>query len=384
MSDGKALSASGPAGELTLVAPAQASSFRFQPAGGCPAYPEVEIDVERRAVQGRRSPYGEVARLRRRAHPRDGLRVPRRRRAHCGRPWTPVRRARRARRLPRPLRRTARARSLENAVSYGNPAARHDPVGWPTFKDWPAPDSLTHEQHLLQVARARLARRPADLRQPARREQRALRDLPAQAATPATRWTRSGCRRRTCTSCRTTSTRRTAARARAGSGSSPTPFQARRVINAGQARGRHGHRDLASCSAAAQKPAYPTVHRRHIDQQLDEVYGLGVRTWSWSTSSTTRSPASPATTATTGDVVNSGNILETGSVLGDADLHRARDARPRQGADRSRVHHSSDALFGAVARGAPAARRAAGLPGRPALQRARPDRRSASTLDQRA
>ncbi len=21
----------------------------------------------------------------------------------------------------------------------------HDPVGWPTFKDWPAPDSLTHE-----------------------------------------------------------------------------------------------------------------------------------------------------------------------------------------------------------------------------------------------
>ena len=32
--------------------------------------------------------------------------------------------------------------ALETALS-GEP--RHDPVGWPTFKDWPAPDSLTHE-----------------------------------------------------------------------------------------------------------------------------------------------------------------------------------------------------------------------------------------------
>ena len=31
---------------------------------------------------------------------------------------------------------------LEAALS-GRP--HHDPVGWPTFKDWPAPDSLTHE-----------------------------------------------------------------------------------------------------------------------------------------------------------------------------------------------------------------------------------------------
>ena len=38
--------------------------------------------------------------------------------------------------------------------------------------------------HLLQVARAVLARRPADLRQPAGREQPALQALPAQARTP--------------------------------------------------------------------------------------------------------------------------------------------------------------------------------------------------------
>ena len=34
---------------------------------------------------------------------------------------------------------------LEN-LFYGNPLRTHDPVGWPTFADWPAYDSLTHEQ----------------------------------------------------------------------------------------------------------------------------------------------------------------------------------------------------------------------------------------------
>ena len=32
---------------------------------------------------------------------------------------------------------TAPARSSRTSLSYGNPVAPHDPVGWPTFKDWP-------------------------------------------------------------------------------------------------------------------------------------------------------------------------------------------------------------------------------------------------------
>ncbi|MGC0362532.1 microsomal dipeptidase-like Zn-dependent dipeptidase [Rhodococcus sp. 27YEA15] len=35
---------------------------------------------------------------------------------------------------------------LENVVSYGNPFKEHDTTGWPSFADWPAQDSLTHEQ----------------------------------------------------------------------------------------------------------------------------------------------------------------------------------------------------------------------------------------------
>ncbi|RAY16105.1 Coagulation factor 5/8 type domain-containing protein [Actinomadura craniellae] len=35
---------------------------------------------------------------------------------------------------------------IENLLRHGSPLGTHDPVGWPTFEDWPAPDSLTHQQ----------------------------------------------------------------------------------------------------------------------------------------------------------------------------------------------------------------------------------------------
>ena len=69
---------------------------------GCTAYPESQIDVSGDPHAGRHAVPG-GARLRRRAHPRHGLRVPRRRRA-LRQALGPVRRAVRARRLPRPHR----------------------------------------------------------------------------------------------------------------------------------------------------------------------------------------------------------------------------------------------------------------------------------------
>lgn len=35
---------------------------------------------------------------------------------------------------------------FENFTRTGSPIGTHDPVGWPTFKDWPAWDSMTHQQ----------------------------------------------------------------------------------------------------------------------------------------------------------------------------------------------------------------------------------------------
>jgi hypothetical protein len=64
--------------------------------------------------------------------------------AHCGEPWNPLGPAAALVDCPdhHP---NGSAAVLENAL-YGDPLHTHDPVGWPTFKDWPSPPSLTHEQ----------------------------------------------------------------------------------------------------------------------------------------------------------------------------------------------------------------------------------------------
>lgn len=64
--------------------------------------------------------------------------------AHCGEPWNPNGPAAALVDCPDHYPNGAGA-VLENAL-YGNPLRTHDPVGWPTFKDWPAPSSQTHEQ----------------------------------------------------------------------------------------------------------------------------------------------------------------------------------------------------------------------------------------------
>lgn len=64
--------------------------------------------------------------------------------AHCGEPWNPAGPAAALRDCPDHYP-DGTAAVLENAL-YGDPLHKHDPVGWPTFEDWPSPPSLTHEQ----------------------------------------------------------------------------------------------------------------------------------------------------------------------------------------------------------------------------------------------
>ena len=64
--------------------------------------------------------------------------------AHCGEPWNP--KGAQAALVDCPDHYPdGTAAVLENAL-FGDPLRKHDPVGWPTFKDWPAPASMTHEQ----------------------------------------------------------------------------------------------------------------------------------------------------------------------------------------------------------------------------------------------
>ncbi|HEX4976546.1 MAG TPA: hypothetical protein VFV40_01655, partial [Nocardioides sp.] len=62
--------------------------------------------------------------------------------AHCGRPWHPYGVEIALADCEDHQRQNGCASPLETALTQ-EPC--HDPVGWPTFKDWPAPDSLTHE-----------------------------------------------------------------------------------------------------------------------------------------------------------------------------------------------------------------------------------------------
>ena len=61
---------------------------------------------------------------------------------HCGKPWDRFGAPYALVDCPDHSATQGYGAALEAALS-GRP--HHDPVGWPTFRDWPAPDSLTHE-----------------------------------------------------------------------------------------------------------------------------------------------------------------------------------------------------------------------------------------------
>jgi microsomal dipeptidase-like Zn-dependent dipeptidase len=138
---GRALAVGG--GALVAVDAGAAERFGLVEASGCASYPEVEIGATGRPATG--SPaYGEVSGLvdghmHGMAYEFLGGR------AHCGRPFHRFGAPYALVDCPDHEIGNGCAAVLEN-VLYGNPVRCHDPVGWPTFKDWPAYNSLTHEQ----------------------------------------------------------------------------------------------------------------------------------------------------------------------------------------------------------------------------------------------
>jgi hypothetical protein len=118
------------------------SRFEVAKAEGCSAYPEVEVNAVGEPTTGSPS-YGETSGLVD-AHMHmmafeflGGA-------AHCGKPWHRYGAPYALRDCPDHYPNGGGA-VLENALSGGS-RTTHDPVGWPTFKDWPAYNSLTHEQ----------------------------------------------------------------------------------------------------------------------------------------------------------------------------------------------------------------------------------------------
>ena len=156
----------------------------------------------------------------------------------------------------------------------------HDPVGWPTFKDWPAPNSLTHEGTYYRW-----------LERSWRGGQRIFVNLLVENNQLCELYPIKH------NSCDDMDSIRLQAKDMyemqdyidaqfGGPGEGfyrivRSPWEARQVINAGQDGGGHGHRDQRARSAAPSSgcPAAtcPSATRTSIDTQLDEVRKMGVR-----------------------------------------------------------------------------------------------------------
>ena len=139
-----------PAAGYLAVAPTQAATFVPAPTSatqftpyrieGCTPFPEISTNVEGDPTAGTTA--FEETRGYLDAHTHGMAFEFLGGDAHCGRPWSPWGVAVALKDCPDHYYSDGYGAVLEAFLS-GNP--HHDPVGWPTFKDWPAPHSLTHE-----------------------------------------------------------------------------------------------------------------------------------------------------------------------------------------------------------------------------------------------
>jgi hypothetical protein len=271
---------------------------------------------------------------------------------HCGRPWSPYGVTVALRDCP-DHEITGGKGAVVEAFLSGKPT--HDPVGWPTFKDWPAPESLTHEgtyykwmerswragQRILVNLLVEnnklceiypLKHNSCDDMDSVRlqaADMRALeRYVDAQSGGPGKGWYRIV----------------------------TTPDQARRVINAGKLAVVMGI-ETSVPFGCTQKLGVPDLKctRATIDKQLDEVRKMGVSQMELVNKFDNALSGVAGDEGATGYLVNSANTLETGSPWrmqtcnpNDPEIHdKDQDNSIPVG---SGDIPAQDALFGAVAK----------------------------------
>ncbi|MEX2195035.1 MAG: hypothetical protein WD844_07095 [Thermoleophilaceae bacterium] len=304
-SEDAALSAA-PDGDLALGT--EGGLFAFEPTEGCAEFPEIEVNAGGRPLAGDTS-YGEVrglidAHMHMMAFEFLGGR------AHCGRPWHPYGVEQALVDCPDHYVANGAAAVLENVLSYGSPVGTHDPVGWPTFEDWPHHASLTHEQSYykwlerawmgglrvfvnLMVENSALCKlypykqNSCNEMDSVRLQIKRIRQLEdyidAQEGGPGKGWFRIV----------------------------TDPFEARRVINDGKLAVVLGIEtsQLFDCGVYND---VPTCGTDDIDRQLDEFHDLGIRDMEIINKFDNAFGGVAGDAGTTGVIVNAGNRLETG------------------------------------------------------------------------
>src|SRR6195952_1647612 len=269
---------------------------------------------------------------------------------HCGRPWSPYGVTVALKDCPDHYLTNGKGAVMEAFLS-GKPT--HDPVGWPTFKDWPAPDSLTHEgtyykwmgrswragQRILVNLLVEnnklcelypLKRNSCDDMDSIRlqaKDMYALQDyVDAQNGGPGKGWYRIV----------------------------TTPDQARKVINAGKLAVVMGI-ETSVPFGCTEKLGVPDMKctNASIDSQLDEVQKLGVSQMELVNKFDNALAGVAGDSGSTGYLVNTANTLETGSPWrmqtckpNDPEVHD-RDQDNSIPVDGNQIP-AQDALFGAV------------------------------------
>jgi hypothetical protein len=319
-------------------------TFRLKRTRGCTAYPEAGVDVSGRPHAGLTS-FQEV-RGYVDAHTHGMAFEFLGGAAHCGKPWDRFGAPYALVDCPDHTLTGGYGGILEDALSG---TTHHDPVGWPTFKDWPAPGSLTHEgtyykwlerswrggQRLfvnLLVENNQLCmlyplkRNSCDDMDSVRlqaRDMYKMQDyIDAQFGGPGKGFYRIV----------------------------TDPFQARQVINAGKMAVVMGIETSVPFGCST-KLDVPTCSIADIDRQLDEVRRMGVRQMELVNKFDNALSGVAGDTGEVGALVNAANFLETGS------FWDMRHCEPADGVshDKDQVAapgidgQQQDALFGAIA-----------------------------------
>lgn len=302
---GKALTVAG--GKLV---PGAGTTFALRTASGCPSYPEADINVTGDPFAGETT-YQEVrgfvdAHTHGMAFEFLGGSV------HCGRPWHAYGAPYALVDCPDHTLTQGKGALLESVLSG---ETSHDPVGWPTFKDWPAPESLTHEgtyyrwlerawrggQRLfvnLLVENNKLCqlyplkRNSCDdmdsIRLQARDMVKMQDYIDAQFGGPGKGFYRIV----------------------------KDPFEARRVINSGKMAVVMGIETSIPFGCTYKKllgKDFPACTKAEIDANLDEMHALGVRQMELVNKFDNALAGVAGDAGEVGVVVNTANFLETGS-----------------------------------------------------------------------
>ncbi|MDR7087573.1 hypothetical protein J2X11_002412 [Aeromicrobium panaciterrae] len=323
-----------------------ATAFALKVTTGCEAWPEVDVNVTGNPFGGKTS-YQEVrgyvdAHTHGMAFEFLGGSL------HCGRPWHPYGVAAALVDCPDHSLTGGSGAVVENFLKGGVPVAPHDTVGWPTFKDWPAPNSLTHEGTYYKW-----------LERSWRGGQRILVNLLVENNQLCTIYPlkRNSCDDMTSMRLQAADMRKLERYIDAQNGGPGKgwyrivgdPFEARKVINQGKLAVVMGMETSVPFGCST-KLGVPQCTAAEIDQQLDDVFKMGVRQVELVNKFDNALSGVAGDGGTIGPLVNGANFLETGSFW---DMRKCTDPDPEVSDNPQPaapdVIPEQDALFGAVA-----------------------------------